>query len=65
MQPDMTSTAEIHECLVAKELLPSERFVDSAYVDAGLLDGRKTVFPIPVSWIWRSRATGAPPSTRS
>ena len=37
MQPDMASTAEIHERLAAKDLLPSEHFVDSAYVDAGLL----------------------------
>ena len=37
MQQDMTSTAEIHECLAAKGLLPSEHFVDSAYVDAALL----------------------------
>jgi transposase len=37
MEPDMTSTAEIHERLAAKDLLPAEHFVDSAYVDAGLL----------------------------
>ncbi len=37
MEQDMTSTAEIHECLAAKGLLPAEHFVDSAYVDAGLL----------------------------
>ena len=37
MQQDMTSTAEIHACLAAKGLLPSEHFVDSAYVDAALL----------------------------
>jgi len=39
MQPDMASTAEIHECLAAKGLLPAEHFVDSAYVDAALLVG--------------------------
>ena len=39
MRPDMASTAEIHECLAAKDLLPSEHFVDSAYVDAALLVG--------------------------
>src|SRR3954463_8895264 len=39
MQPDMASTAEIHTCLVAKGLAPAEHFVDSAYVDAGLLVG--------------------------
>lgn len=37
MLPDMTSTASIHDCLAAKDLLPAEHFVDSAYVDAGLL----------------------------
>jgi transposase len=37
MQPDMASTAGIHERLAAKGLLPAEHFVDSAYVDAGLL----------------------------
>lgn len=39
MQPDMASTAEIHERLAAKGLLPAEHFVDSGYVDAGLLAG--------------------------
>jgi transposase len=37
MRPDMTSTAGIHDRLAAKNLLPSEHFVDSGYVDAGLL----------------------------
>jgi transposase len=37
MRPDMTSTADIHDRLAAKDLLPSEHFVDSGYVDAGLL----------------------------
>jgi len=37
MQPDMTSTTEIHEQLTAKGLLPAEHFVDSGYVDAELL----------------------------
>ena len=37
MQPDMTSTAGIHEGLAARGLLPMEHFVDSGYVDAGLL----------------------------
>ncbi len=37
MEQDMTSTAEIHERLAAKGLLPAEHFVDSAYIDAGLL----------------------------
>jgi transposase len=39
MQPDMASTAEIHERLTGKSLLPAEHFVDSAYVDAALLVG--------------------------
>jgi transposase len=37
MQPDMTNTAGIHGRLAAKGLLPAEHFVDSAYIDAGLL----------------------------
>jgi len=37
MEQDMTSTAEIHNRLATKNLLPAEHFVDSAYVDAGLL----------------------------
>jgi transposase len=37
MQPDMVSTAGIHARLASKGLLPSEHFVDSAYVDAELL----------------------------
>jgi transposase len=41
MQPDMSDTADIHKCLAAKELLPAEHFVDSAYVDAGLLVGSR------------------------
>jgi transposase len=41
MRQDMTSTAEIHERLAAKGLLPSEHFVDSAYVDAALLGGSR------------------------
>ena len=41
MQPDMASTAAIHERLAAKDLLPAEHFVDSAYVDAALLVGSR------------------------
>ena len=41
MQPDMASTADIHERLAAKGLLPAEHFVDSAYVDAALLVGSR------------------------
>lgn len=37
MEPDMNSTAAIHERLAAKGLLPAEHFVDSAYIDAELL----------------------------
>lgn len=37
MEPDMASTAAIHERLAAKGLTPAEHFVDSAYVDAALL----------------------------
>src|SRR3712207_3205083 len=39
--PDMTGTAGIHDRLAAKGLLPAEHFVDSAYVDAGLLAGSR------------------------
>jgi transposase len=39
MQPDMTSTAAIHQCLADKGLLPDEHFVDAGYVDAALLVG--------------------------
>lgn len=39
MQPDMASTAEIHNRLADKGLLPAEHFVDAAYVDAALLVG--------------------------
>ena len=37
MQPDMASTDAIHQGLATKNLLPTEHFVDSAYVDAALL----------------------------
>ena len=37
MQPDMASTAAIHQRLADKGLLPAEHFVDAAYVDAALL----------------------------
>ena len=62
MQPDMTSTAEIHERLAAKELLPAEHFVDSAYVDAGLLVGSRRDHGVslegPVRGVssWQARA---------
>jgi transposase len=41
MQPDMTSTAAIHERLADKGLLPAEHFVDAGYVDAALLVGSR------------------------
>lgn len=41
MQPDMASTAGIHERLADKGLLPAEHFVDSAYVDAAPLVGSR------------------------
>ena len=62
MQPDMASTAEIHERLAAKGLPPAEHFVDSAYVDAGLLVGSRRDHGIslegPVRGVasWQARA---------
>ncbi len=62
MQPDMASTAEIHERLAAKGLPPSEHFVDSAYVDAGLLVSSQRAHGIslegPVRGVssWQARA---------
>jgi transposase len=62
MQPDMASTAKIHERLAGKGLLPSEHFVDSAYVDAGLLVGSQREHGIslegPVRGVsnWQARA---------
>jgi transposase len=41
MQPDMASTATIHQRLADKGLLPAEHFVDAAYVDAALLVGSR------------------------
>jgi len=37
MQPDIASTAAIHQHLADKGLLPAEHFVDAGYVDADLL----------------------------
>jgi transposase len=54
--------ADIHKCLAAKELLPSEHFVDSAYVDAGLLVGSRRDHGVslegPVRGVasWQARA---------
>jgi transposase len=62
MEQDMTSTAGIHERLAAKELLPDEHFVDSAYIDAALLvDSRRDhdvslEGPVRSVSSWQSRA---------
>jgi transposase len=62
MQPDMASTADIHARLAAKGLAPAEHFVDSAYVDAGLLVGSRRDHGIslegPVRGVasWQARA---------
>jgi transposase len=62
MQPDMASTAEIHERLAAKGLPPSEHFVDSAYVDAGLLVSSRRAHgislegPVRGASSWQARA---------
>jgi transposase len=62
MEPDMASTATIHAHLAAKELLPAEHFVDSAYVDAHLLvqsqrdHGVSLEGPIRGVSTWQSRA---------
>lgn len=62
MRPDMASTAGIHERLAAKGLLPLEHFVDSAYVDAGLLasslrdHGVSLEGPVPGASNWQARA---------
>src|SRR4051812_19956728 len=76
MQPDMTSTAGIHEGLAAKGLLPAEHFVDSAYVDAGLLASSQRDYGVslegpvrgtssrPASSSTRSWTTTPPTSTR-
>lgn len=64
MEPDMASTASIHERLAAKGLLPAEHFVDSAYVDAHLLvqsqreHGISLEGPIRGVSSWQSRAGG-------
>src|SRR6195952_910674 len=46
MQPKMTSTAVIHACLAAKDLLPAEHFVDAGYVDAALLVGSRRDYDV-------------------
>ena len=62
MQPDMASTAGIHARLARKGLLPSEHFVDSAYIDADLLASSRREHGIslegPVRSVsnWQARA---------
>ena len=60
MQPDMTSTAEIHERLAAKGLLPSEHFVASAYIDAALLVGSRRDHGISLEGPVRGWRTSTP-----
>ena len=48
MQPDVASTADIHERLAAKGLLPAEHFADPAHVDAALLVGSRRDRGIPL-----------------
>ena len=42
-------TAPIHQALAAKELLPSDHFLDAGYVDAALLATSPTDYQ--VTWI--------------
>jgi transposase len=62
MRPDMASTAGIHARLAGKGLPPGEHFVDSAYVDAGLLvssrrdHGISLEGPIRGASNWQARA---------
>jgi transposase len=62
MQPDMASTAGIHQRLAGKGLPPGEHFVDSAYVDAALLvssrreHGISLEGPIRTASSWQARA---------
>ena len=64
MEPDMASTASIHERLAAKGLLPAEHFVDSAYLDAHLLVQSRRDHGIclegPIRGVssWQSRSGG-------
>jgi transposase len=59
---DGQRTATIHSALAAKELLPSEHFVDTAYIDAPLLvDSRKDhqvelIGPVPADQSWQAKA---------
>ena len=64
MKPYMSATATIHKRLAIRELLPAKHFVDSGYVDADLLVGRRRDHRVslegPVRKIstWASRAGG-------
>lgn len=59
---DGQSTATIHSALAAKALLPSEHFVDSAYIDAPLLvESRKDyqvelIGPVLADTSWQAKA---------
>ncbi len=59
---DGQPTATIHSALAAKELLPSEHFVDSAYIDAPLLvDSRndhqvELIGPVGADQSWQAKA---------
>jgi transposase len=59
---DGQSTATIHNALAAKALLPSEHFVDSAYIDAPLLvESRKDhqvelIGPVLADQSWQAKA---------
>jgi len=64
MQQDMTSTADIHGCLAAKDLLPAEHFVDSAYVDAALLVGSQRDHGISLVRAGPGRGKPVRPRTR-
>jgi transposase len=59
MQPDMTSTAAIHACLAAKDLLPGEHFVDAGYVDAALLVGSRRDYDVSLEGPVRGMAKRA------
>ncbi len=64
MDADMSSTAEIHKALAEKQLQPAEHFVDSAYVNAELLQQSQALHGIslegPVRGIsnWHTRTVG-------
>ena len=59
---DMEVTARVHQALAGRNLLPATRFVDAAYVDAGLLTasradyGIELVGPLFPDTSWQARA---------